>query len=597
MKKLIAIILFLFLSSVAHAEFKPQIKGLDYYEPSGGTTLLSDNNTWTGTNDFTKPVTVVTGALTPALTIDVTTGVAVKSTSFKLSGSEVLYVGSVLSLPAIVAPAANSTLFSTDSGSMFVLLDGAGVLGGGVRLTLGGTIAAGSYLSCTSLTTNSAGTFICGTATYVTTADVGTVTGTMIANDTVALTTDTSGNYVATITTSALTGLSGSCSSEGCAGSLSLDFSGLISSNPALTAQTEVMGRNGIIFEGTTADTNELFLTVEDPTSDVTVTIPKRTGTLITTGDTGTVTGTMILDNTIALTTDTSGNYAAGDAEAGNALSGDSATAFFSTGTIELARGGTGASLVDPNEDRVLFWDDSAGAVDFLTLGNGFTISGTTVVATKFDPASFTQFFDDFTGNSATVGEYAWTSQASGTGATATNISGEANHPGIREASTGTTATGYAGWNNKVAGMACNGGDTIEMLVRFSAVTGIVWRGGLQDTTTNADNVDGYYFEFDPGTSANWRYVTANNSTRTKTSSSTAVSANTWYKLKIVVNSANTSVEYFVNGTSIGTQTTNIPTSARTIGVSGIIANDGVATTSVSWDWDYVYFYNDTLSR
>lgn len=48
-----------------------------------------------------------------------------------------------------------------------------------------------------------------------------------------------------------------------------------------------------------------------------------------------------IQPNAVALTTDTTGNYAAGDGEAGNALTGDSATAFFSAGTIEAARGGT----------------------------------------------------------------------------------------------------------------------------------------------------------------------------------------------------------------------------------------------------------------
>jgi hypothetical protein len=45
--------------------------------------------------------------------------------------------------------------------------------------------------------------------------------------------------------------------------------------------------------------------------------------------------------NSVALTTDTTGNYAAGDAEAGAALTGDSATSFFSSGTIEGARLGT----------------------------------------------------------------------------------------------------------------------------------------------------------------------------------------------------------------------------------------------------------------
>jgi hypothetical protein len=47
---------------------------------------------------------------------------------------------------------------------------------------------------------------------------------------------------------------------------------------------------------------------------------------------------TTIQANSVALTTDTTGNYAAGDAEAGAALTGDSATSFFSAGTIEDAR-------------------------------------------------------------------------------------------------------------------------------------------------------------------------------------------------------------------------------------------------------------------
>ena len=46
--------------------------------------------------------------------------------------------------------------------------------------------------------------------------------------------------------------------------------------------------------------------------------------------------------NCIALTTQTTGNYASGDSEAGNATSGDSATAFFGAGQIEATRGGTG---------------------------------------------------------------------------------------------------------------------------------------------------------------------------------------------------------------------------------------------------------------
>lgn len=39
------------------------------------------------------------------------------------------------------------------------------------------------------------------------------------------------------------------------------------------------------------------------------------------------------------------------------------------------------AGLADPNADRILFWDDSAGAYAYLTAGTGLTITGTTIEA------------------------------------------------------------------------------------------------------------------------------------------------------------------------------------------------------------------------
>lgn len=51
------------------------------------------------------------------------------------------------------------------------------------------------------------------------------------------------------------------------------------------------------------------------------------------------------------------------------------------TGQLPLANGGTGANLTDPGADRIMFWDDSAGAVTWLTAGTGLTITGTTIDA------------------------------------------------------------------------------------------------------------------------------------------------------------------------------------------------------------------------
>jgi len=54
-----------------------------------------------------------------------------------------------------------------------------------------------------------------------------------------------------------------------------------------------------IVFEGSTADEHETTLTVANPTADRTITLPNVTGTVLTTGDTGSVTSAMIVDGTI----------------------------------------------------------------------------------------------------------------------------------------------------------------------------------------------------------------------------------------------------------------------------------------------------------
>jgi hypothetical protein len=54
-----------------------------------------------------------------------------------------------------------------------------------------------------------------------------------------------------------------------------------------------------IIFEGATDDAYETTLTVTDPTADRTITLPNVTGTVVTTGDTATVTATMLAANSV----------------------------------------------------------------------------------------------------------------------------------------------------------------------------------------------------------------------------------------------------------------------------------------------------------
>jgi hypothetical protein len=56
---------------------------------------------------------------------------------------------------------------------------------------------------------------------------------------------------------------------------------------------------SSIVFEGATADDYETTLTVVDPTADRTITLPNVTGTVVTSGDTGTVTATMLAADSV----------------------------------------------------------------------------------------------------------------------------------------------------------------------------------------------------------------------------------------------------------------------------------------------------------
>ena len=119
----------------------------------------------------------------------------------------------------------------------------------------------------------------------------------------------------ATITTLATTTVNGTTLNAGtmavAAGSLT-DSSGAISfGNENLsTTGTFAAGDisvgnitstgNSIILEGSTPDGNETTLFVTDPTGDRTITFPDATGTVVTTGDSNSVTGTMIAADTVA---------------------------------------------------------------------------------------------------------------------------------------------------------------------------------------------------------------------------------------------------------------------------------------------------------
>jgi hypothetical protein len=74
-----------------------------------------------------------------------------------------------------------------------------------------------------------------------------------------------------------------------------------------------------------------------------------------------------------------------------------------------------------------------------------------------------------------------------------------------------------------------------------------------------AATTNGIYFQYTHSlNSGRWVGTTISSSVSTNVNSTIAVDTE-WVRLGVVVNSTNTSVEFFVDGVSIGTSTTNIP--------------------------------------
>ena len=73
-----------------------------------------------------------------------------------------------------------------------------------------------------------------------------------------------------------------------------LDTEKLAVAGGTVTGELLIGAAGSLVFEGSTADAFETTVAVVDPTADRTITLPNVTGTVLTTGDTGTVTNAML---------------------------------------------------------------------------------------------------------------------------------------------------------------------------------------------------------------------------------------------------------------------------------------------------------------
>ena len=131
--------------------------------------------------------------------------------------------------------------------------------------------------------------------------------------------------------------------------------------------------KNDLYFEGDTDNAYETTLTVVDPTADRTITLPNVTGTVVTTGDTGTVAHAML----------------AGDAVDGDNIANDSINSeHYVDGSIDTAHIGnsqvTGAKIADDTIGAVKLQSNSVTTAKIATDAvTNVEIAGSTILSSN----------------------------------------------------------------------------------------------------------------------------------------------------------------------------------------------------------------------
>ena len=246
----------------------------------------------------------------------------------------------------------------------------------------------------------------------------------------------------------------------------------------SMTGNLELSTNVDIIFEGSTANNFETTLTVVDPTADNTLALPNVSGNLVSTGDTGTVSSTMITDQTIVNNDiSNSANISVsklGEGSANQVLVTDSAgNAVIWANELNLS-GGVTASSFDTSQFQVAAVSGNTSIGGTLTVTDQATFNGGISADGAFSVANDT-------GNVSTTGTLTVADQATFNGGlsadgafSVANDTGDVSTTGSLTVSNlatfngGISADGAFSVANDTGNVSTTGSLTVNQLATFN---------------------------------------------------------------------------------------------------------------------------------
>ncbi|HUR99863.1 MAG TPA: hypothetical protein VMZ26_17500 [Pyrinomonadaceae bacterium] len=283
---------------------------------------------------------------------------------------------------------------------------------------------------------------------------------------------------------------------------------------------------------------------------------------------------------------------------ANHVLINDGSGVMSSEAVLTESRGGTDQSTYTTGD---MIYSGSTNNLNKLSVGGdgSFLTAAGGIPTWEYPnrPSCYMTFTEDWTCPGLGGACWTWNNTSAGTNLSfgTGDTEDRSKHPGIALIDQNAATSSFITRMGSIQYTPGNGELFVEWVIKIEtlsdATTNYTMRVGFGSTTTaTADNAYGLYFEYASTTSANWLIKSADNSVRTTTTTSTAVTAG-YHRLGVKANDTATSVEYFVDGVSVGTITSNIPTTTQeTAGLFfQVFKNSGA--TSRFFRLDYAYLF------